>query len=356
MKIEFKEIEQEDEFILLVNGIEDDLSYVYKIADKYFIRTKNQDLLFEIKKWSITDFNKYLIGNFEFDLEHDDYFYDKSVELENILEGETILKLLIQANYETWDNPYSISQLANEIERNCKESFMYIQEDEDAIFNGFGIKLRSLDNNEPVGKWINGIIREFELIYEKSVENLINKMNQDSLISYFNFPPEFESACKQYLVYFTDFLRDLGINAESNISTHLEQTIFTVTPKDKDHALELIKETLNVYLSLPTNSEVSTINVINEDIGVQQLISNIQFLNSQLVLGNAILQTKNVTIESLELMNFQLRQILDSREKELEKLNEGEDLIKGIVKVKKFENKGISINLGEVLKRIKRKL
>lgn len=359
MKIEFKKIENEKYYYnLLIDGIEieDDLSYAYIIGDKYRLQIGNKDLFSKFKKWSYIEFKKHLIKSVCFNLDHNNYFIRKEVNISGFEKGELVFSFLIQTSYEAWDNPYSVSKLVDEIKKNCIEPYQFYVDGEENLFNGFGIKFKLVHNNEPIGKWVDDISTEFELIYEKSIRNLIMQLNESSLVSYFNFPSEIESACKQYLIYFIEFLKDLGINAESNISTHSDQTIFTVTPIDKNHALELIKEMLNAYLNLPSSPEMSTINVINGDIGIQQLVANIQFFKSQCQLGNAVLQAKNATIDSLELTNFQLKQILDTKEKEIKKQNEGEDLIKGIVKVNKLENKGISINLGEILRRLKRKL
>lgn len=357
MKIDFKKIGKKDKIILMINGIEDKQSFVFTLDDYYFVDTENIELIEEFKKWTLNDLRIRNIGNFKINLEHDKYFYRKTIEFDNLFGVKPKLKLFVQPNENTWANPYSILQLANEIEKNSKKPYRYVQEDDDELVsNGFGLEYKLPSYKLMIGKLADSIFLEFEKTYETSIIKLLDELDESSFISYFNFPKEIESACKQYLVYFTDFLKDLGISAKSTLSTHSEQTIFTVIPTDKKHALELIKETLTVYLNLPSIPEVSTINVINEDIGVQQLVSNIQFLKSQLVLGNAILQAKNATIDSLELSNFQLKQILDKKEKELVKVNEGEDIIKGIIKVNKLENKGFSINLGEIVRRIKRKL
>jgi hypothetical protein len=65
-------------------------------------------------------------------------------------------------------------------------------------------------------------------------------------------------------------------------------------------------------------------------------------------LANAVLQAKDATIQALQLSNYQL---LSEKEKDDNK----EDVISGIVSVDKYESSGISVNLAEIFRRLKRK-
>lgn len=60
---------------------------------------------------------------------------------------------------------------------------------------------------------------------------------------------------------------------------------------------------------------------------------------------------KDVTIEMLRLSNIQYKQNLSAESNE-----QPEDIIPDVVSVAKFESDGLSINLAEVLKRLKRKI
>jgi hypothetical protein len=359
MNIEIKKIGNKtykNEYVFLVDGKPDEETNVYEISGRIYIHSTNNYLLTEFKQWTISNFKELSIGNISFNLETDSYYNYKKIEIDILKNNQVFIIVEVQAESEVWNKPFSITQFANEIELNCHDNILYHQDDKETLLNGFGIALKFVEYEEPINRYIDMMIDEYENICQKSEIKLFEELNKSSLISYFNFPHEIEAACKQYLVYFTEFLKDIGINAESNISTHRGQTLFTVKPEDKTQALALIKDTLNMYLNLPSSTEIGQINILHQDIGVQQLMSNIQFLQSQIMLGNAILQAKNSSIESLELTNYQLKQIVDSKDKELLKYNQGEEIIDGIVRVNKYESKGFTIDLGELLRRIKRKL
>ena len=64
---------------------------------------------------------------------------------------------------------------------------------------------------------------------------------------------------------------------------------------------------------------------------------------------------KDATIQSLQLSNFEYKNLL---EKELLKNKDSneEDIIRGLVSVNKYDGKGFSINIAEIVRKLKRKL
>lgn len=76
-------------------------------------------------------------------------------------------------------------------------------------------------------------------------------------------------------------------------------------------------------------------------------------LKTQLVLNNAILQTKDATIEALQISNYQLKQIIGNKEIKPEK---EESVAGGLMSIKNYEGKGFSINLPELYRRLRRRM
>lgn len=169
----------------------------------------------------------------------------------------------------------------------------------------------------------------------------------------FDFPEHLKIPCKQYLLYFSQFLSDIGIEASTQITEEAQKTLFQILPNDKNEAMHKIKEALEVYLNTP-----SILNFENEimqsstDIAAQQWMANVMHLKSQLILSQSIIQAKDVTIEALELNNYRYKQMLISQEKTNEKQ---EKILKGIVTIDEYKGKGFSINLAEILRMLKRK-
>jgi CheY-like chemotaxis protein len=130
----------------------------------------------------------------------------------------------------------------------------------------------------------------------------------DSVAVLFDFPEEVRVPCEQYLLYFGQFLRDLGVQATSNLSHEAGQVLFTVTPDDPRTALDKVRAALEVYLRLPT-SPVS--DPTHSEIAVQRLESSVLRLQSDLRLASAELQAKNTTIEAQQLIIQTQKGLLD---------------------------------------------
>jgi hypothetical protein len=185
-----------------------------------------------------------------------------------------------------------------------------------------------LNGKEEVEKALN-IINQIITITN---QNLISLLNEDSLTTFFEFPNEIKTACKQYLVYFAQFLKDMGIEAETEIHEKVQKTLFKVIPKEKTATLENIRNALEVYLNVPGLSDFEYSITNNSDMAAMQWKANVMHLKSQLMLANSALQMKDATIETLQLSNYQYQQILNDKEIKKESDKE-EDIIKNILSV-----------------------
>jgi archaellum biogenesis ATPase FlaH len=158
-------------------------------------------------------------------------------------------------------------------------------------------------------------------------------------------------------LYFAKFLKDLGVEAETALTNEAGHVLFTVTPVDETQALDNVRSALDVYLRLPS-SPIS--DVTNESIAVQRLEANILRLRSDLKLAAAELQAKNTTIEAqrliIDVKDAMLSgEILVGSVKDVTPHREDkEQLIDGLVALSTYENKGVEIYLGEVLRRLKK--
>lgn len=176
---------------------------------------------------------------------------------------------------------------------------------------------------------------------------------RDSLAVSFDFPEPIKTACEQYLLYFGQFLKDLGVSATTALTHETGQVLFTVTPTSREEALEKIRQALDLYLELPS-SPIS--DSVNESIAVQRLESNVLRLRSDLRLAAAELQAKEATINAQNLMIGILNgEVLIDSVKEVSPKSEAkEDVIPGIVSLSTYKDKGVELNLGEMFRRLKK--
>jgi hypothetical protein len=98
------------------------------------------------------------------------------------------------------------------------------------------------------------------------------------------------------------------------------------------------------------------------DVAVQQLRANVMHLQGQLALASAIIQAKDATIEALNIGHYRYKQLVYGTATETGSVSpsasapaDSEPLIHGAVELQKYEGKGFSIDLPNILRKLKRK-
>lgn len=178
----------------------------------------------------------------------------------------------------------------------------------------------------------------------------------DSVAVLFDFPEEVRVPCEQYLLYFGQFLRDLGVQSTSDLSHEAGQVLFTVTPTDSRTALDKVRAALNVYLRLPSSPVGDP---SHDEIAVQRLESSVLRLQGDLRLASAELQAKNTTIQAQELIIQTQKGLLngeivfDSIRDVTPNAEDKEKLLGGIVALATYKEKGVEVNLAELYRKLK---
>ena len=242
--------------------------------------------------------------------------------------------------------------MAKTISTNYDTSCNYYQIDEEFVSNGFGITFSFTDKKEILSDLEEKTIEVIKEILLNVTTSLIHNLDKEIITTFFTFPEHIKTPCKQYLIYFAQFLMDIGIEADTEIKEKAHQTLFKVIPKDNKDSLDKIKDALQVYLNAPSFDNLQT--EVNNDVALMQWQANVMHLKSQLTLANSVLQLKDATIQSLQLSNYQLQNILKDK-KELKETDKEEEIIKGVISLKKYEGKGVSINFAEILRQLKRR-
>jgi hypothetical protein len=124
----------------------------------------------------------------------------------------------LHPNYECWAKPYSIAEYAEAFENSVKTlalSGVAYYEQDILISNGFGIRCSVTNRNPVLSDELGRCAEVLKRICEKAEEMLSTTARRNAVTSFFSFPPEVKTACEQYLLYFVQFLGDLGIQAEA---------------------------------------------------------------------------------------------------------------------------------------------
>lgn len=356
IEIRHKNENSKDKYVV-VNDVEDIDSY-YSDRDYPSVYIYNEDVENILTSHSFNEVGKFFSKmNFS-------YYFDW---WESTITFEVISNEYLEYKYpairidlqieelEHWAKPWSIESVAKQFETNViklnNKTLKYWQ-DEESILNGFGVEYFPENDLTIIDDELETVITLLENLAVETNRDLLASIDNNSVVTFFQFPNESKTACKQYLLYFAQFLADIGVDADTEIKEELQQTLFKVIPTDKNQSLEQIRQALSVYLQAPSDNTLSSQFANNSDIAIRQWEANIFHLKSQLALVTSIIQAKETTIEMLQLSNYQYKQLLESHSDSKDKNKE--DIIKGIVTVDKFETKGLTINIAEIIRRLKR--
>ncbi|MGN6399897.1 MAG: hypothetical protein ACTHMD_05555 [Flavisolibacter sp.] len=285
-----------------------------------------------------------------------EYPLNISIAFPSMIEDDKYILLHPEINYLKWDKPYSIGAFVDQYKNliSAAEGVNLIEADDrryELVGDFFGMEIIISHTDKPIKEFIEEAVDKLKLAYLHTLEILNDEYSSDSIIVAYHFPKEIKAACNQYLMYFAQFLSDLGIDAETSIKEQSSKVLFTVTPVGKDQALEMIYKALLIYTEAPNNmnDEIS-----NGDIAVIQWRANILHLKSQIELTKAILQAKEETIKALTIANYQLQSFISKDSSYESKRAGNEDIFGGLATVDNLKLKGITIKLPELLRRLKR--
>ncbi|NML59430.1 hypothetical protein [Chryseobacterium cheonjiense] len=311
------------------------------------------DRIFEVsEKYNIADFFKEDICDFSLPLNFEQFanlnWINKELSyLSFEIEGKIIFQLI--PDFVKWDKPYNIITFAEKLKLIllAHDFSVDFKQDNNFLEHGFQISCNfNFDQN------INEEYERFLSVIDKEVKNIFENptlVDINSIANKYSFPQEIRQACEQYLIYFSKFLEDYGIEISSALESRNGDTLFTVKPKNSNEALSNIRDLLDFYLSLPDLQNLEIITKDYNDVSIQQLLSNIYHLKSQLILAHSIIESKNTTIESLKFSNFQKQIYIESNLKNEEKT------LDGLVTIQEFEYGSFKFNLPEIFRRLKRK-
>jgi len=343
-----------------VNSIEDKDSGYFEFEDgQSFVTIHNEDVIAELLKYSFEEVGEF-IYEFSYEKEFENWDFGITLNLNCKKDKDEFapsVKAIFRIEPEEWNKPYSIFEfskvLSKTIASDNETNYKYFQNDDEVVSNGFGILFSFPDIKTILSGIVVKSIEKIEEIIDRTTSSLVSNLDKEAITTFFVFPDHIKTACKQYLIYFAQFLMDIGIEAETEIKEEAHKTLFKVIPKDNNESLGKIKDALLIYLNAPSFVSSLIQTEINNDVSVMQWKANILHLNSQLMFANSILQLKDATIQSLQLSNYQFQQLIQDKGY-IKESDDEEEIIKGVVSLSKYEGKGFSVNFAEIFRRLKR--
>lgn len=288
-----------------------------------------------------------------------------AVSLEHpVQEADWYLQFEYEIDTDSWKHPYTVSEFSAEHTRAVREGGPQGVGWRDVAgeYQRGGVLTcgpvsATMSLWDEIGKWEEVAYGVHEVVLQRLAEF----SRQDTLVTAFDFPMEIRAPCEQYLLYFGQFLRDLGIPARTHIREEAGQVLFGVTPQDGREALHRVREALGIYLELAELGDLRTGQGVME-LPVQQLLANIHHLRSQLHLQSAVLQAKDTTIEAQRALLAYQEQLLGGRvltsgvQGPAGAQQDSETILGGTVAITRLSGKGYEINLPEIFRRLRARL
>lgn len=164
---------------------------------------------------------------------------------------------------------------------------------------------------------VERFLGEFISLHQDVLSKINNFEVEPNIITQFDFPDELKIPCEQYLLYFAQFLQDLGINATSNLKEEAGKVLFSVTPTDDVEALDKISEALAVYLNLPSSPIV-----YDDSFASMRLQAEIERLQSSQRIAEMEFRVAHKALESQDKIILQQSILLEQQAKVIEKITD----------------------------------
>ena len=261
-----------------------------------------------------------------------------------------------------WKKPYSFAEYTQELLRISEsrripntECIRCDSGEEPYDEDSFVIKFSVSDPTVPIGDEIE---RTFQLVRDICSEAISGFLirSTTALTTVFDFPEGVETPCEQYLIYFVELLRQLGVHATSKVTHQTDQVLFTVYPSNGPEvlesgleALEKLRTALELYIHLPSSTLEESEST--QDHVTQQLLANIHHLRTQLALRQAVVQAEQVMIDPQLLSNDLVCRSL--RLSTFGPPQDQEQLLSGLDCLTLVEGKGFKVNLPKMYRWLK---
>lgn len=292
-----------------------------------------------------------LLAGFVAEKEYSRSFAPHKISLEVKVTGTFIF--ILAPELEEWKKPWSIK----EFEDVCNTlSPQYLSDV--TVSPGFQTMTFSFPVDTP-----STLSNEVDIRFKKLVnlistieDRLQQSINENSLITYFNFPEEIRESCEQYLLYFVRFLKNVGVEADAAIeheSGKAGQVLFKVTPKSGKQALDKVRQALNIYLQLAEvrdmgDNPAKSIEVLRLEAQISHFQSQRSLALAEIQYKDSIIENKEELIAQLKDHVFFLHSILQAPTPKDDK--KSKDVMGGMLTIGQLDTKlGVKLNLAQIM-------
>lgn len=211
------------------------------------------------------------------------------------------LILHVTFNWEDWDQSITIQEFLECYKDEIGRTGFNSEITKDEGWASLNISL--VVSQGEIIKQIEPLIIIAKETYQSLLIKFIKNKSKDLFVKVFEFPKEYESICSQYLIWFGEFLQNLGVDASVSTENNNGQTSIIVSPKDATELTGKIEMLFYQYISLPYSEYLPALDtsISTEDkFKVQMLTSQIENFKSQVQMKDAVIEMKDLSIMNLK--------------------------------------------------------
>jgi hypothetical protein len=309
-----------------------------------YLKNNNEEKILSAKLAEIPD-NTAI--NFQRNIDWSSFLYKVKISIRN-----NLVLYSLKVDVGKWTEPFSIPEYVNKYIEIIKMSEDPTFELKSSDKTSFSIYTKFLPDNferKSINDEIQNNLRVLKKCHEKTISELSVLVSNKNIQTLFYFPEQIRVFCEQYLLYFAQFLQDLGINTTANLKEEAGKVLFSITPNDDFEALDKIREALAVYLNLPDSP------IIYDDsfaaMRLQQQIENLQHSQKmtarELQITEKILIAQSGTIQEKNTIIAQKDSVIAQQNKVIEKITSPSIMIDSVENKEELEEIYDGLKIGE---------
>ena len=264
-----------------------------------------------------------------------------------------MLEFRLRFDSERWVGLWPLIDYVAEMQRLSRNANLWWRASADGIPHVYQLRFSDVDVTRPLRDTLERSLTLVRTLNDQARRDLFAVARPGSLLLEFEFADEIRASCEQYLVFFGEFMRDLGVAVRTELIDETERILFAVTPHDRQQSLQNIRDALDLYLELPNGKLASTDEQF--DVVVAKLNANIHHLQGQLELARAVAITQRSAIIAQDAAIEALsRRLTDGvTYASIPSSNDRESVIDNVVAVRPVEAYGIEIDLPNIVRRLR---
>jgi hypothetical protein len=210
-----------------------------------------------------------------------------------------IFEIELIHNMDEWTYPFSVKVLnqylrENFVSNNSKMTNASTQ------YCALSFEISKDDTSVNLKELIFDAAEKLLSFYNQSINELNEKHSENLFVKLFDFPPEYANICSQYLMWFGEFLKNLGIDADVSTENKDGKTSLIVSPTENGEMLEQIEQLFYQYLALPYADFLPASKQTPQEMyAYQSAMSQIDNLKNQIQMKDTILQLHQATNSAL---------------------------------------------------------